>query len=50
MIDPFQMKCPKNIWGGYHHFIPRGMAGAQVNECRDCGKTEKQLREEAADA
>lgn len=30
-----------------HHLVPQTRSGARVHACRHCGKTEKQLREDA---
>lgn len=36
--------------GTTHHLQPRGPQTARVNACRYCGRTEKQLRDEAEGA
>lgn len=48
MIEVTTLYCPKNQWDGKpgednttHHLLPR----AKGMVCRDCGKTEKELRE-----
>ena len=56
IIEVTRLYCPKS--GGQpgednttHHLVPRfprgGKAGEREHVCRDCGKTEAELREEA---
>lgn len=47
MIEVTQLLCPEHLLEGTHHLIPKGPMDARFHVCRDCGKTEKQLREEA---
>lgn len=45
LVDVTQLTCPDNPHGGTHHLQPRGAgAGLQQMVCRDCRRTEKQLR------
>lgn len=45
MIDVTQLDCPARDVPGTHHLRPQSPANARSQTCRDCGKTEKQLRD-----
>ena len=49
MVEVTTLFCPVAFGGKTHHLVPNG-ASDPVMKCRYCGRTEKELREEAEDA